>query len=199
VSHAVPRTRDVLSKWVQAFARQPWKMRPGSILRRRTSERAPEDQMELLLFRHGDAKPAPPGGSDEDRELTERGRQEIQSIADALHRAGLVADLLFTSPLIRARQTAEIIQRVFGAPAKTDHRLRPGCRLGTIQDLVGGLSDERVVIVGHEPDMSDIVGQLTGGRVKFKTGGFARIRIDRVEPGQGLLLWLLSPETFGGR
>ena len=88
------------------------------------------------------------------------------------------------------------VERAFGVPAKADDRLRPGARLGQIQDLVSDLSDERAIIVGHEPDMSTIVGQLTGGRVKFRTSGCARVQIDRVEPGQGLLLCLVSPETF---
>jgi phosphohistidine phosphatase len=151
--------------------------------------------VELYLFRHGDAAPAPPGGRDEERQLTEKGRDETRAAAGALRDAGLVLDGLYTSPLIRARQTGEVLQQVFGVPAQADERVRPGCRLGAVQELLSDSSDERVVIVGHEPDMSDMVGALTGGRVKLRTSGFARVQFDRAEPGRGLLLSLLSPGT----
>ncbi len=152
--------------------------------------------MDLYLFRHGDAEPAPPGGRDEERELTEKGREETRAMALSVHSAGLVADSLLTSPLVRARQTGELLQRVFGVPARPEERLRPGCRLGAIQQVLADLSDERVIIVGHEPDMSAIVGELTGGRVKLRTSGFARVEVDRLEPGRGILLCLTSPEML---
>jgi phosphohistidine phosphatase len=152
--------------------------------------------MELYLFRHGDAGPAPTGGTDEERQLTDKGRDDTRAAARVLRDAGLMVDGLYTSPLLRARETGEILQQVLGLVARSDERLRPGCRLGAVQDLLSDSSDERVMIVGHEPDMSGIVGELTGGRVKWRTSGFARVQFDRPEPGRGVLLSLVSPETF---
>ncbi|MDH4179938.1 MAG: histidine phosphatase family protein, partial [Armatimonadota bacterium] len=96
--------------------------------------------MELYFFRHGDAGPAAVGTPDEARRLTERGRRETDAVAQVLHRVGLAPEVILTSPLTRARETGQILARVFGLSPQADDRLRPGCRLGAIQDLA---SDQR--------------------------------------------------------
>ena len=152
--------------------------------------------MELYFFRHGEAEPASAGGRDEGRELTATGRQESRSMAEALSRAGLRPEAIYTSPLVRARQTGEILGEVFGLPPQADERLRCGAAFGDAQALAAERGPARIMFVGHEPDLSTIVHQLTGGRVKMRTSGCARVQADRVEPGLGILLWLLAPDVF---
>ena len=152
--------------------------------------------MELYFFRHGEAEPASAGGTDEARELTARGRQESRSTAEALLRAGLRPEAIYTSPLIRARQTGEILGEVFGLHPQAHERLRCGAGLGDVQALAAERGLARIMLVGHEPDLSTIVHQLTGGRVKMRTSCCARVDADRVEPGLGMLVWLLGPEVL---
>ena len=153
--------------------------------------------MELYFFRHGDAEAGAAAGSDEARRLTERGRRETRAVAEALQRAGVQLEAIFTSPLVRARQTAEILQEVFGVPAQVDERLRCGCTLGQVQELVGEQPHEGMMLVGHEPDFGRMVGQLVGGgRVEMKKSGLARLHVERVEPRGGTLVWLVSPELL---
>jgi len=152
--------------------------------------------MELYFFRHGEATPASVGGTDEARELTARGRQESRSMAEALLRAGLRPEAIYTSPLVRARQTGEILGEVFGLPPQADERLRCGAASGDVQALAAERGLARIIFVGHEPDLSTIVRQLTGGQVKMRTSSCARVDADRVEPGLGILVWLLAPDVF---
>ena len=153
--------------------------------------------MELYFFRHGEAEPASAGGTDDARELTARGRQESRSMAEALLRAGIRPEAIYTSPLVRARQTGEILGEVFGVPPQADGRLSCGATFGDVQALAAERGLARVMFVGHEPDLSTIVYQLTGGLVKMRTSCCARVDADRVEPGLGILVWLLAPDVFG--
>lgn len=157
--------------------------------------RPPERVMELCFFRHGDAEAA--AGADEARELTERGRRESRAVGEALRGAGVSPGAILTSPLTRARQTGEILKGVFGVRAEAEERLGSGCGLGAIQDLVAERAQEQVMFVGHEPDMSRIVGELIGSaRVRMKKSGCARVSCESVEPGGGTLIWLVSPELL---
>ena len=154
--------------------------------------------MELYLLRHGEAEAANIGG-DEARELTEKGRREVETMAQLLLGAGARPECVYTSPLTRARQTGEILARTFGLAAQPDDRLRPGAKLGSVQRLVGEQSHRSALLVGHEPDLSSIVFHLTDGRVKMRTSAVARVDADRLEPGGGVLIWLASPELFAPR
>ena len=74
--------------------------------------------------------------------------------------------------------------------------LRCGATFGDVQALAAERDLARLMFVGHEPDLSTIVHQLTGGRVKMRTSCCARVAADRVEPGLGILVWLLSPDAL---
>ena len=152
--------------------------------------------MELYFFRHGEAQPPSAGGTDEARDLTDAGRQAVRTLADALLRAGLHPDAICTSPLIRARQTGEILGDVLGITPQADERLRCGAALGDIQAIAADRGLARILFVGHEPDLSTITHQLTGGMVKMRTSCCARVDADRVEPGLGILTWLLAPDLL---
>ena len=154
--------------------------------------------MELYFLRHGEAEPAAPGGTDDARQLTDRGRQETLAVAQALHRAGVRPEVILTSPLLRARQTGEALEEVFGVSARVEERLRSGCTLGDLQEVLADRPEARFVLVGHQPDVSRMVGRLIGdARVKMQTSCLARVEAEQVEPGGGTLIWLLSPQVAG--
>lgn len=154
--------------------------------------------MELYFLRHGEAEPPAPGSADDARQLTERGRQDTRLVAQALQRAGVRPEVILTSPLLRARQTGEALEEVFGGSARVEERLRSGCTLGDIQEVLADRPEARFILVGHEPDVSRMVGRLIGdARVKMQTSCVARVEAEQVEPGGGTLIWLLSPQVAG--
>lgn len=153
--------------------------------------------MELYFLRHGDAEPASAAGSDAERRLTDRGKRETRTVALAMQRAGARPEMILTSPLVRARETAAVLESVFGGSAEADERLASGCSLGDIQRAVSTHDRSRLVFVGHEPDLSRIVGQLVGSaRVSMSKSGVARVDCGRAEPDAGILVWLLSPQIL---
>ncbi len=153
--------------------------------------------MDLYFLRHGDAEPASAAGTDGARQLTDRGRRESRAIAQAAHRAGLRPEAIFTSPLTRARQTADILQEVFRLSPEVEESLRSGFALGHLQDLLSRHSHERILLVGHQPDLSTVVGQLIGdARLQMAQSGLAYVQTERIEPGCGVLVWLLTPKLF---
>ena len=154
--------------------------------------------MELYFLRHGEAESLALGSTDDARQLTERGRQDARSVGQTLRRAGARPEVILTSPLTRARQTGEALAEVFGVSARVEDRLRSGCTLGDIQEVLADLPEARFVLVGHEPDMSRMVGRMIGNaRVKMQTSCVARVEAEQVEPGAGVLIWLLSPQVAG--
>jgi phosphohistidine phosphatase len=155
--------------------------------------------MELYLFRHGDAAAPQPGVPDEARELTERGRVETRAMAAALHAAGARPGAVVSSPLVRARQSAAIIAQAFGLSAEADDRLSPGCSMGDLQALLAQRQCQSILLVGHEPDLSRLIGQLTGGRVEMEKSAVARVDAERVEPEAGVLVWLVPPQFLASR
>jgi len=152
--------------------------------------------MELLLLRHGAAGSASSAGSDELRELTPEGLITSRAMATMLKGAGLVPAAIVASPLVRAQQTGEVCRDIFEVPLRLDHRLRPGTELGSLQQIVDEANAESLLVVGHEPDISRVVHRLTGGSVKMQKCGLARILLQRVEPGSGIILSLLAPDVL---
>jgi phosphohistidine phosphatase len=157
--------------------------------------------MELYLLRHGIAADVGPKGSgDAGRTLTEEGIGKMQEEARGLRLLGLRPDVLLSSPLVRARQTAEIVGRALNIEMQLADALAPGCDLARLRGLLGEhRGAERVMIVGHEPDFSELAGTLTGGsRVLLKKGGLARVDAAVLEQDSGVLVWLLAPRILRG-
>ena len=104
---------------------------------------------------------------------------------------------IVASPLVRAQQTAAILaeELTSGVCFETDERLGGGARFGDLQAICAARSGGSVILVGHEPDCSRLVGVLTGGTVKMKTSGAACIEAIAVEPGAGALQWLVNPDV----
>ena len=154
-------------------------------------------------MRHGIAARADGGGSRNDRErpLTEAGTAEVRLIGRGLAAAGMAVDRIFSSPLVRARETARIMAETHGG----------GAEIQELEELTSGLvpaalfralrtlpASSRVLLVGHEPDMGLLAATLLGlpesRAIPFKTGGAARIDVDRMPPSSpGVLIWMIPP------
>lgn len=127
--------------------------------------------MLLFLIRHAHAEAGKP---DETRPLSERGRAEARALADSLARHETPPVLVLTSPLLRARQTAEEIARATAAVLRVDNALSPGT---TVEGLLGavGVGSGPVAAVCHQPDCSEIARALTGRDPGFPPGGLAEL------------------------
>jgi len=137
--------------------------------------------MRLVLMRHAEAGAADPvrWPDDRARPLTDAGRREHAQVAEALRRMGLRFDRILTSPLVRARETADITARVYGsgpAPEPTE-LLGDRADLAAIVDLLAGVRAETLLCVGHEPTLSRVVALLmsrdAGARVEMAKSGVA--------------------------
>jgi phosphohistidine phosphatase len=117
--------------------------------------------MRLYLVRHADAEPGEP---DELRPLTAHGRQQARELGARLAAEGLAGAAVLTSPLLRARETAEEIARALGTTAEPDERLAPGATADSVRDAAADQSGiDTVVAVGHQPDCGRIAAALTAG------------------------------------
>lgn len=160
--------------------------------------------MELYILRHGDAVDRVTGGyaRDADRPLTDAGHAEVLAVAGGLKRLGLELDLLLTSPLVRAVQTAEAIASVLPVAngPTVCAALAPGGDLG--EALAAARAARRVMVIGHNPSLGELAGWLAFGDpalvVPLRTAGLCRIDLDPGDgPGQGDLRWLLPPRLAG--
>lgn len=123
----------------------------------------------IWLLRHGDAEPH--GGDDAGRSLTEKGRQQAIDAGRALAAIGAAIEACMSSPKMRAVETARLVCEPLGMEPEIDERLR-GDGFDPFE-LAAGRGD--VLLVGHEPDLSDAVARLTGGSVRLRKGGLAAV------------------------
>jgi phosphohistidine phosphatase len=152
---------------------------------------------QLWLLRHADAEPH---GSREDslRRLTERGERQARTAGVALARLGLGFEAVLYSPKVRARQTAELAAEAWDDAARS--------RLAVLGGLAGGFDaaealdqiavvgeEGRLLLVGHEPDLSNVVAELAGARIDLKKGGLAVVKLDG---GGGELVALMRPREL---
>jgi phosphohistidine phosphatase len=157
--------------------------------------------MQLYFFRHAEAEDGSATLPDNARQLTKRGIQRTRNAATVLKSLGLKPAHLYSSPLVRARQTADILAETLGVEVVERSEVGPGFNEQAVETLVrdaGG--DSEIMFVGHEPDFSATVSALIGGGwVEIKKGGLARIDIDNVQPLRGMLVWLIAPKIFDER
>ena len=149
--------------------------------------------MKLCFLRHGEADWPNWDKPDDDRPLTERGRKEMKRVAKFLERLEFSPDAILTSPLPRASQTAEIVARRLGTKLKTEPALAHGFNLERLRRLLAKADAECVMVVGHEPEFSEVIKELTGGEVKLSKAGVALLDVDR-GCTSGKLLWLFPPK-----
>ena len=122
----------------------------------------------------------------------------MRAAARGIAALGIGADVVLTSPLIRCRQTAEIVCERLGGEPREDPRLAPGMSL---EDLAEALLDHpgaaSVLVCGHEPDLSEVVAALTGGgAAEFRKGSLALLDVAEARPGGGRLRALYPPAAL---
>lgn len=157
--------------------------------------------MILYFVRHGKAGHHSAAADDDERSLTDEGIAALTAAGPIWRRLNLRPDLVISSPLPRALQTAELVIAglgMSGAPV-VDDRLRPGADWPNFARAMASHPDaRRVMFVGHEPDLSGAVGLLTGASsVRMRKGGVACVEFPGVpEPGGGELAWLVDPDLY---
>lgn len=115
--------------------------------------------MQLYLVRHAKADPGTP---DESRPLSGEGDEQARRLGRRLKEEGVRPDVILSSPLLRARQTADALARATEVETEPDARLAPGATAGDVLQAIAGRG-ERVVVVGHQPDCGRIAAALRGG------------------------------------
>jgi len=158
---------------------------------------------QLFLIRHGIAEERGDAWPDDaKRPLSEDGIERFQRSARGLARLDVWIDVVLTSPLVRARQTADIVASAFDPRPSiiTIESLAPG---GSYAALVADLEKHgrktRIALVGHEPGIGELGARLIGSRhsFEFKKGAVCRIDVDEIPPvGPGDLRWFLTPKVM---
>jgi phosphohistidine phosphatase len=157
----------------------------------------------LYLVRHAIAEEHAPTGRDADRRLTHEGATKMQRAALGLKRLGVAPDAVWSSPLRRAQQTAELLcsELAPGLAVTSYAPLAPGH--GSTVVLAGlrpGRDVHSLVLVGHEPDLCDlalhlIAGAPMRGSIEFRKGSVAAFELAELPPkSPAQLLWLLTPK-----
>ena len=155
--------------------------------------------MELYVVRHAVAAERPADGSDSpSRPLTVDGAARMQVAARGMQRLGVSPELLFSSPYARATQTAELIAGELKVAVRRSDLLAPGCDLPALAELLQPhRRAKRVMLVGHEPDFSHLIGVLCGGgKLELKKGAISRVDITAFAAASGTLIWLLPPRLL---
>ena len=157
----------------------------------------------LLLVRHAIAEERGPSWPDDTlRPLTKKGVARMREIARRLQDIGETADVIASSPLKRAMDTALILARQWkmSSDVETIKAMAPGhTPSATIAAIADKASDQRIAVVGHEPDLGQFAAWLIGAKqpVPFKKGGVARIDIETLaRPREGRLVWLATPRLL---
>jgi phosphohistidine phosphatase len=161
--------------------------------------------VDLYVLRHGEAgKRLAAGSKDSERALTVAGAKEVEEIAGAIAKLGIKPDLVATSPLARAHQTAAIVAKKLKIKNKLQDwdELKPeGSRIKLYERLAKFKPEASVMVVGHEPYVSSLVSDLAfdgqKGRVVMKKAGLARVGVTSLRPKpKGELRWLLTPKIM---
>jgi phosphohistidine phosphatase SixA len=161
--------------------------------------------VDLYLIRHAEARALDESRDerDEDRPLTEEGEAQARRIATGLHQRGIrVAGALLTSPLLRARQTAEGMLGHwpdFAPRIQECEELAPGVKPKKLARYLRSLGTSSLSLVGHMPDLAEFLGWLIGSRkaqIDMAKAGVAYVTCDDVRKRDGTLEWLVTPEWF---
>lgn len=167
--------------------------------------------MQIILVRHGIAEDLATGSTqtDAERQLTKKGRKQMKQVAKGLRRVIGNVDCIATSPYIRAVQTAEILQKEFAKASQpileqVDELKSGASAEATAQWLTLKDPDAAVLLVGHEPDLSILLGHLSSGGddryAKFSKAGACLIDYPSSSgTSKGKLIWLATPAMFKWR
>jgi phosphohistidine phosphatase len=158
--------------------------------------------MNIYLIRHGDSEKSYLAKSDFARKLTPEGIEQVKSAASGWKSLIKSFDYIVTSPLIRALQTAELVAEVFGYKNQiiVEKKISSGSTTEELAEVANSLNKENIAFVGHEPDFSTHVSNLTsnsGTNIDFKKGAIAKITFhNKVRFSKGVLEFLIPPKVF---
>jgi len=162
----------------------------------------PADAFDLSFLRHADAgDPEAWSGREEERPLSAEGRHQAERLGRHLAAIGFRVDELFTSPKVRAAETAAIVGDLVGVRPRPEDRLAEGVTLAVVEAiLVDHGRPAAVLLVGHDPDFSELVSELCGATgVSLRKGGLARLEAGwPLAAGRATLRWLIPPDALGG-
>jgi phosphohistidine phosphatase len=149
--------------------------------------------VQIWLLRHGEAEPHD-SRPDPERRLTERGESQSRAAGRALAALGITFQAVYTSPKVRARDTARLACEALGCEPAEHAALSEDFDVQDLRELLHAHDgDSRILLVGHNPDFAQLVHDLTGANAELKKGGVAGIR---VEGAGGMLLVLLRPREL---
>jgi phosphohistidine phosphatase len=162
--------------------------------------------VDLYLIRHAEAAPLGEEGvtNDESRPLTGKGEEQARQLALGFRARGIHLGLVLTSPLLRARQTAERMLEEWSNPApelRVCRELTPGSKRRKLSRVLMQLGSAPLAVVGHEPDLSQYAAWLIGSKkaqLDLAKAGVAYVSCDqKLNKGSGRLIWLVPPEWLG--
>jgi phosphohistidine phosphatase len=150
--------------------------------------------MQLYFLRHGEADWPHWTRPDDERPLTDFGKKEVRQVAKFLDRLKVKPNLVVTSPLPRALQTAEVAADQLKTKLRQDEALEPGFGISELRTLLKRHGSKALMLVGHEPDFTSVISSLTGASLKLSKAGVALVDFDP-ETEKGRLLWLFPPKV----
>ena len=154
----------------------------------------------LILLRHAVSEDVSEAATDEERSLTPEGHAQMKAIARGLERAAPRVDAVYSSPLVRAQQTAQWVSKAYRArlEVNTTDALKPGASVDDFRGLIASIDEKRAIIVGHEPNLTEnlraLIGLDASKSVELQKGGCYGVRIN--EDGSAILEWLLPPRIL---
>jgi phosphohistidine phosphatase len=157
--------------------------------------------MRVYFMRHGDAGDKRSWrGPDTERPLSELGIERTTAAAGHFEQTGFCPSRILTSPLVRARQTADIVaaELQIAELVEVDRRLDHSFDMRSFRHILKENADEeRLLLVGHDPSLSMVIeAVMGGGSIVLKKGGVARLDIDNLSRASGHLVWLDAPSLF---
>ncbi len=158
--------------------------------------------MNIYLIRHGDAEKAVIGKKDFDRELTSSGIAKMRNAVASWKNLIEKLDCIYSSPLKRTLQTAEIVAEEYENKSKiiVDKKLSPGCKAESIVEIANTEGREDIAFVGHQPDLSEILSDLIsnkGAYIEFKKGAIAKVVFgNKAHLSNGTLEFLIPTSAF---
>ena len=158
----------------------------------------------VYVVRHAWAEDAGPDGDDFSRPLTKKGRKRFERFMGHLRDGGVEIDRIATSPLIRTRETAEIMARVFGIESDVDlvEALAPGADWQAVLEWTIHQNAARVAWIGHAPCVGRLVALTIGdgtAAIRMQKGAVASLRLDDGPGHPGELEWLVTAGVVDGQ
>lgn len=162
---------------------------------------ANDGTVRVHLLRHAHAGDSAAWEGDDDlRPLTEKGRQQCRRLGEFLEAHGVRPDVIVTSPLVRAQQTADLVAAHLNMTVRSDARLGGGFGQRDLWSLLDETGAREIMLVGHDPDFSSLLGYLIDAAgISMKKGALATVDIEtKLGDGEGELRWLVPPDLLGG-